>query len=172
MRFAVAVLLALVLFGCTGQQADDGAGDASPQAWIQEPHQPLPNTANLTFYRDASDVFNSETVIPDPPVFDFNTTDADGRLMVYYFYLPKCSACLAITPEIDRMEAEYQDAVFVRYDISSQNGSLAYDAFAGRFNLSSDKLFVPQALVNGTVITDRFNINKSLEGIIVSFSPG
>jgi len=86
--------------------------------------------------------------------------------MVYFFYSPGCSACKAIIPEIDGLEASYPDALFLRYDLSTRNGSEAYKQFAQQHNLSSDRMYVPQVLVNGTIITDRFNINQSLEAII------
>jgi len=90
--------------------------------------------------------------------------------MVHYFYSPGCIASKAISPEIDRLEESYPGVVFLRHDLATINGSYAYKEFAVEYNLSPHKQLVPQVLVDGTVITDRFNINESLEGIILSFT--
>jgi thiol-disulfide isomerase/thioredoxin len=162
----------LLLFGCASQKPGYEAPQApgstqQEQAALPAIQQEKVSTASLSFSRDTSGVMNTDTEFPKPPVFDFSPVkDADGKLIVYYFYSPNCVASKAIAPEIDRMEAAYSGVDFIRYDITTQNGTLAYVEFAKEYNLSTDQRLVPQVLVNRTIITDRFNINDSLEGII------
>ncbi|MFN7991473.1 MAG: thioredoxin family protein [Candidatus Micrarchaeia archaeon] len=109
---------------------------------------------------------------PELPKFDFSDkTTADGKLIVYYFYSPHCQACIALRPDMDRLEAAYKDVEWLEYDITTQNGTMAYVEFATERNLSTQQRMVPQVLVNGTVITDRFNINKTLPEILGNASP-
>ncbi len=194
MKPAILLSLALLLlFGCAGQQVSEksqpqAANEVPPQPSAQpasgsgaenlenqtvvrpEPVSPPPDTSNLSFTREADDVMNTETELPGVPDFEFPATE-EGRLVVHFFYSKYCVASQAILPEIDRLEASYPDVEFRRYDITTQNGTWAYVDFADGFNLSTEKRLVPQVLVNGTILTDRFNINSSLEGIITGF-PG
>ncbi|MCI0503980.1 thioredoxin family protein [Candidatus Micrarchaeota archaeon] len=176
---ATAIFAALLLLGCAGSQQGPGNAAANTNPGGQQDrfappdtHPPKPpGTANLSFSRNASDVMNTETKPFTPPNFDFtNTTTQDGRLVVNYFYSPHCSACIALRPDMDRLEARYGSVEWREFDITAQNGTWAYQQFARDLNLSQAQRLVPQVLVNGTVITDRFNINGSLEGIIVAFS--
>jgi thiol-disulfide isomerase/thioredoxin len=114
---------------------------------------------------------NTETKIAEPPHFDFtNMTAEDGKPIVRYFYSRYCSACKALRPEIDRLEAQYSGVEWREYDIVDQNGTQAYRAFADQYNLTQKQRLVPAVLVNRTIITDRFNINSSLEGILKGLS--
>lgn len=174
----LAVLAVLLLAGCIGSgldptaakiQASNDSGSAKNAKLEEETH--YPNTSGMSFYRDAGDVINTYTKLFEPPKFEFsNTTTHDGKLIVYYFFSPTCPACKALQPEVDRLKAKYGNIEWVEYDITTENGAYAYQAFAVQHNLSSTQRLVPQILVNGTIITDRFNINKSIEGIISSFS--
>lgn len=172
------IAVMLLLLGCAAKSPATGANasaNASPSEPQVQPEQtpPLPSTLNLSFSRNASDVMNTETKPFVPPHFDFtNTTTPDGRLIVNYFYSKYCSACAALRPEIDRLEVRYADVEWREFDITTQNGTWAYQQFANESNLSQGQRLVPQVLVNGTIITDRFNINGSLEGIIIAFSAG
>ncbi len=154
-----AILALILIAGCT------------TQVETSSPVQPTPNqpekinTSGLGFVRNADDVFNTNTPVFQKPIFTFPKL-SDGKLVVYYFYSPNCVASKAITPEIDRLEGIYKDVKFVRYDLTTQNGTWAYLAFADDYNLSKEMRLVPQVLLNGTVITDRFNINESLESMI------
>jgi len=175
MRAALAfMLIAVLLFGCVSQQSGAKITEAAPEPIVHDiPVQPASNgTINTStdFVRNVSDVMNTDTVFPEMPNFDFSPkTEPDGRPIVYFFYSPYCSACKAIIPEIDALETRHTEVSWKRYDITSVNGSIAYKNFSAQYGLNSSQMMVPQVLVNGTIITDRFNINKSLEGIIISF---
>jgi thiol-disulfide isomerase/thioredoxin len=166
MKIIIFAILAILLLGCTEQKAE-------AQAPIEKaPEIPQPervSTANITVTREVTNVLTADTKFPEPPKFNFSKTTADGRLIAYYFFSPHCEASVAIRPEIDRLESKYPEVDWKEYDITTQNGTMAYVQFAERYNLSAEKRLVPQVLVNGTIITDRFNINESLEGIIQSF---
>lgn len=180
MREIVLTLAAILLFGCVSQHTTDNASTGSAIAGSQAGQQdrqwadqPPVNTSGLYFERNASDVMNTNTTFPETQniTFDFsNITTPDGRLIVYYFYSSGCSACKALRPEIDRLEAGYPDVLWLEYDIAHENGSIAYKQFAAQHNLSMQQKYVPQVLVDGIIITDRFNINKSLEATIKNSS--
>lgn len=172
------IIVASAMLGCTNQQAEQSAvQNTQPQEQNRtEPEEtslPPPSTANLSFGRNASDVLNTDTKFFEKPQFNFSEViTTDGRLIVYYFYSPHCTACIALRPEIDRLESKYADVEWKEFDLTTQNGSWAYQDFAAALNLSQQERFVPQILVNGTIITDKFNINRTLEGILASFSAG
>jgi thiol-disulfide isomerase/thioredoxin len=183
MRAAIAISVLFVIImgtmlGCTSRQDAAGAAQIpeplANETKLEEPEPyPLPSTLNLSFTRNVSDVINTDTVFFKKPEFDFsNITNGSGALIVYYFYTPHCSACAALRPEIERLKGVYQGVEWREYDITSQNGTYAYQDFANQSNLSQSQRMVPQVLVNGTVITDRFNINRTLGGIIAPFSAG
>jgi thiol-disulfide isomerase/thioredoxin len=153
---------------------DNAGGDGGSAIGEQQigQTQPYVNTSGLYFERDVSDVMNTNTTFPEPmeSEADFsNITAADGGLIVYYFHSSGCSACKILRPEIDKLETKYPEVLWLEYDLADANGSQAYRNFAAQHNLSTQQMYVPQALVNGTILTDRFNINKSLEGIIKAY---
>jgi thiol-disulfide isomerase/thioredoxin len=163
------------IFGCTGTGTKSGVGvnEAVTNTTVATPQeQPIQHiTINLTTSRSPSGVMTTDTVFPKIEVYDFsNRTTADGRLIVYFFYSPYCSACKATIPEVDRLEQKYQNVSWEEYDITTQNGSKAYLDYASQMNLSAKERYVPQVLVDGRVITDRFNINSTLESVIQNFS--
>ena len=132
-----------------------------------------PDTTNTTFNvsQIPTNVTTTATVFPKQPTFDFtNITTPEGELRVSYFFSPRCSACKALRPEIDLLEAKYTNVQWNEYDITTVNGSLAYLDFAAQYNLNQSLRLVPQVLVNGTIITDRFHINQTLDSLIANFS--
>jgi len=192
---AAFIFLSIIFFGCfgTGTKSEvgvngagvNGAGVSGVGTSGTEASGPVNNTTvapqqsspaqhitiNLTLGRSPSKVMNTDTVFPKALEYDFsNRTTADGRLIVYFFYSPYCSASKAIRPEIDKLEQRYQNVSWNEYDITTANGSVAYSNFASQKNLGAKERFVPQVLVDGRVITDRFNINNTLEDVIQNFS--
>ncbi len=175
-KMLILTLFLALLLGCVAQETENKntSNETSNQLITTEkPRQPpvqqqqplLPPTQNTM------DVLTTETEFPEIPKFNFsNTTTSDGRLIVYFFFSPYCVASKAIRPEIDKLEDKYPDVDWEEYDIATQNGTYAYLDFAEQYNLSKEKRLVPQVLVNGIIITDRFNINKSLDGAIQNFN--
>ncbi|MFH1520294.1 MAG: thioredoxin family protein [Candidatus Micrarchaeota archaeon] len=167
MKIFLLLVIGLMILGCTTQQ--------TPVQSIGEPQTPLGqteyvNTSGLSFERPAGDVLTENLTFEKRPEFNFtNTRTNDGKLIVYYFYLPGCPSCIAIKPEIDRMEENYPEVYFIRYNLATINGSWAYKDFSDQFGLNKSQMYVPQVLVNKTIITDRFNINDSLEKILIGF---
>ncbi len=171
MKTIVALALAMVLLlGCT--QPGGGSNAAGTTKNTTAAAAPAGNgTITPAPTENTTGVMMADYKFPELPEYDFsNTTTPNGTLIVYYFHSASCSACQALQPEIDRLEANYQDAVWLDYDITTQNGRYAYDDFAAQLNLSPAEEMVPQVLVNGTVITDRFHINDTLEGMIKNFT--
>ncbi len=190
MRYLAALSLALVLLlGCTGQAPPGANNTTQPPAPQPTPQPsgggygyspPVNTTQNDTLAPSVADnasnnssppVMNTSFVPPKPPTYNFtNVTTADGRLIVYYFFSPRCGACAALRPDMDRLEAKYPNVDWQEYDLTTQNGTLAYIEFADENNLSAKQRLVPQVLVDRRIITDRFNINGTLEGVIINYT--
>lgn len=166
-KILVLAVISLLFLGCTSEavvETMDETEEVNEIPWIEENQSQI--VENQTMGDDnQSELLTSETVFPELPVFDFSITK-NGSLVVYFFHSPGCSACKASYPLIDELEEKYPDVIFERHDLSNANGTEAYKQFADFKNLSRDKRLVPQVYVNGTVITDRFNIEEKLEPII------
>jgi len=120
--------------------------------------------------QNTTGVMMADYTPPPMPQFDFsNRTAGDGNLIIYYFYLPHCSACLTIKPDMDRLKLEFPQVIWQEYDISTQIGRWAYDNFSAQTDLNSSELYVPQVLVNGVIITTWPTINDTLKGNISAF---
>lgn len=165
MKLFMAVLILAVLAGCVAEEPP-AAPSAVVEPLVQNnttavaappPQEVLPPPENNT-----TEVMNSETVFPPEPVFDFNYTDENGTLRVFFFHSPGCSACQDSYPIMRDYEKEFPGVIFINYSLATENGSKAYVKFAELHNLSTQKQMVPQVLVNGTIITDRFNIEEEL----------
>lgn len=192
MRCGLAIALAmLLLFGCTVQELQAGGKNASgetrnqgrgsgaklPDAGGNAPEtggsaSSHVNTAAINLSRNASEVMTADDVPPPQAPYDFSAiTSQGGSLIVYYFYSSGCVASRELAPEIVAIEARHPEAEFRKYDIMTAEGYRAYSDFATQHGLNDTMLYVPQVLVNGEVITNRFNINSTLEGIIKNFTP-
>ena len=126
---------------------------------------------NVSPTQNSSGVLMADTKFPEPMHYDFsNITTLDGKLIVYYFHNRYCGACKELQPKMDILEKKYTNVFWLNYDLAETNGSDAYLAFAGQFNLSMQQRLVPQVLVNGTIITDQFNISDRLEPLILNFT--
>ena len=172
---AAVLALAILITGCIQGQVQDGALQApAPEGGFQPDAGEMEklDTANLSFERNVSGVMNPDTELFQRPVFSFSrSVTENGSPLVYYFYSSGCSACKALRPEIDRMQGSYPGVSWLEYDIATQNGTWAYQDFSAEYGLNESQKYVPQVLVNGTIITDRFNINRSLEGILIGLGP-
>jgi len=189
-RVLAFIVIAVLLFGCASQQdgadkgqVQNGSTQTIPGALDKSPGTQNPESGTLNLSNatqnssviplpklNTTGVMMADFVPPEKPAFDFvNTTAPDGRLVVSFFYLPRCSACLAIRPEIDKLKAKYPAALWNEYDISNQSGRWAYDAFVAQRNVSLDKQYVPQVLVDGVIITTWMDINATLEGNLTAY---
>lgn len=187
------IVMAVLLFGCIREQsgAENGQARNSSAEAIQEAHanasgtqgqvSGTKNQTNLTQNSsviplpqlDTTGVMMADFVPPPKPSFDFmNATGQDGRLVISFFYLPRCSACLTIRPEIDKLKSKYPKAIWNEYDISNQTGRWAYDAFVAQRNVSLDRQYVPQVLINGVIITTWMDINATLESNMTEYYQG
>lgn len=135
-------------------------------------------SSNATFDQNVSQneippLLTTQTEFPSLPNYSFvNKTSIDGKLIVSFFYLPGCSACKEVRPDIENFKKVYKNIQWDEYDLTTQNGTMAYLEFAQEYNLSMNERLVPQVLVNGTIITDQFNIRKKLGGILGNYSMG
>lgn len=170
-KSAFALAIVLLLLGCMAPQF---ANTTKPIAEKGPGQLDRVNTSGLHFNTSFVEVYGngSTYTTPQRQVYNFSDiTTADGKLIVYYFFMSSCSACKATKPTIDRLEAEYNaSVVFFRYDLTTINGSWAYHDFTTQYNLSTTRMYVPQVLVNRTIITDMFHINDSLESLIKNFT--
>jgi len=168
--FAVAALL---VFGCVRMDGGNGTNLAPAQTNNSASHV---NTANISFYRNGS-----LPSVPAPPIsapkpapathYNFSAvTNATGSLIVYYFHSAECSACRAFAPDMAAIEKRHPEVEFRDYDLSTANGSRAYDDYLAQQHIPPEKQYIPQVFVNGTATFDRFAINSTLEGIIKNFT--
>ena len=90
----------------------------------------------------------------------------DSGLQVYYFYSPACPFCSSIKPEIDRIESNYNSSIkILRYNVYVQDDLDTYNNFTTIFNTSRT---VPIIFVNKTYLSGLFDINRSLESLIIN----
>ena len=146
-KIYVSFLFLIFLFGCTNQ--------------IKQENTIKVNTANISFIR-TTDVLNTQTEFQSMPAFEFERNKTDS-LIVSYFYSPNCSGHIAAAPIIQKLKSNYTQYEWRGYDITTQNGTLAYLQFAERYNLSKDLRLVPQVLINGTVFSNSEEIQRDLE---------
>lgn len=161
MRMAAAFLI-ILLFGCiSAGQEQNGAIENR----IIEPANG-PANENKEQPKQGNDaVLTSETVFPEPEIFEFSRT-INGSYVVYFFHSEGCSACRESYPTISELKNKHLEIIFINYSLATASGSRAYAKFADLNNLSRDKRLVPQVYVNGTIITDRFNIEEKLGQIL------
>lgn len=166
--------ICILLAGCIAETPEGTPGEGVSNASMEkdmgnitapEPAVQAP-ADNQTQNNSTTEVITSETVFPPEPVFDFNYTDENGTLRVFFFHSPGCSACRDSYPIISELEGKFPNVSFINYSLATPNGSKAYVKFAELHNLSTQKQMVPQVLVNGTIITDRFNIEEKLEPLL------
>ncbi|MGV8085515.1 MAG: hypothetical protein ACP5N9_04665 [Candidatus Bilamarchaeum sp.] len=153
------LVLSIILFGCTSQIQE--------KQTLQKPQSI--STLNISFTRQAEGLLNTETKFPEKPKFEFEHNQ-NGSIIVSYFYSPTCSGHLAVASRIQSLKIEYSQYDWREYDITTQNGTLAYIAFATNYNKSKDILLVPQVLVNGNVLSDSHNISENLELVLRQIS--
>ena len=174
-------LMSIIIFGCVTNTTQHNTNLTNISNTSNNPiHVPDISQTNLTNKTNMSlnitrqivgNILTTNTVVPVQPHYDFrNSTTPDGRLIVYFFYSPHCSACQAILPVINELETKFSSVQWLEYDITTQNGTLAYQEYAKEMNLSPKQEMVPQVLVNGTIITDRFHINDTLESLLENIS--
>lgn len=183
MRIIVLLLVGILMLGCVSEvetskpnvseQSNESTitnvttsnGPEAPpvnKTVVVNDNQTVNNATNITTNASTLNVMTTDTVFPEEPIFDFNLTDEQGGWIVYFFHSPACSACQDTYPIIEELEDEYPGVTFINYSLATQNGSKAYVQFAKLYNLSTQKQMVPQVLVNGTILTDRFNIDGQL----------
>jgi len=172
MRSLLPIAALILLLGCLGSQPREAARPElpSPEQVQVSPPEPLPEMVvqpeapveNTTFEEPVSEP-------PPEPAYDFNQSHNDsGALIIDIFHSKGCSACKAIMPEIDYWMSVCQGVDWRIYDIATHDGTEAYLDFAEGKNLSLDKRYVPQALVNGSIITNRFRINETLPQVLLA----
>jgi thiol-disulfide isomerase/thioredoxin len=165
MKTVIALALVLVLlFGCTEEGTNAMGRNATATGGFTGQYVPAPA-------KNASMNTVAVRLQPSAPEFNFsNVTTPNGTLIVYYFYSSGCIACQSVQPVIEGLEAKYPDVLWLDYDINTQTGRTAYRVYAAQLNLTPTEEMVPQVLVNGTLITDRFHIYDTLEGVIENFT--
>jgi thiol-disulfide isomerase/thioredoxin len=176
MKIFLAVLVLAIMAGCVAEQPPEPTSVAvettSAQNGTTAATAPPPQQISPPVENNTTGVMTSETVFPPEPVFDFNYTDGNGTLRVFFFHSPGCSACRDSYPIMGELEDEFPGVIFINYSLATENGSKAYVRFAELHNLSTQKQMVPQVLVNGTIITDRFNIEEELGPLLENLTKG
>ncbi|MBN1170070.1 hypothetical protein JXA56_03520 [Candidatus Micrarchaeota archaeon] len=156
----MALMLIMLLLGCISVQETEGPIN---QAIEKKNETVIEATKEIQIEatRNEMQVLNSNTVFPEPEVFEFNKTINDSYV-VYFFHSPKCSACQESYSIISELKDKYPEIIFINYSLATGSGNRAYIQFAELNNLSRDKRLVPQVYVNGSIITNRYNIGEKL----------
>lgn len=115
-----------------------------------------------------TEVMTADMEFPKKTIYEFKKIE-NGSLVVYFFHSERCIACQETYPIIESLQNKYPNVIFIKYSIRTGSGSSAYKQFADSNNLSNDMRLVPQIYVNGSIITDRFNIEKKLEKILSDY---
>ncbi|MEK6981312.1 MAG: thioredoxin family protein [Candidatus Micrarchaeota archaeon] len=98
-----------------------------------------------------------------------NTTikNKTGYLEVNYFYSPLCPFSNSINPKINELEQKYENVTnFIWYNVLIQNELDVYDKFMVKYNVT--ERVVPLVFVNGTYLSGMFEINSTLEELIIN----
>lgn len=165
-RLLIAVML-MLLAGCVADTPEQIQNEEGPTVAADE------NISNLTVPEPEPQIQSNGTVDtvgeetpPPEPAFDFNYTDGNGTLRVFFFHTPACSACQDTYPAMEELEGKFPNVEFINYSLATQEGREAYVKFAELHNLSNGEQMVPQVLVNGTILTDQFHIKDELEPLL------
>jgi thiol-disulfide isomerase/thioredoxin len=162
--FWVLLIISILMLGCLGQNIEKTPNLQMQNQSRSQNKTTVQESRAETKITNSNQVMNSETVFPTLPKYNFdNITNESGDYIIYYFYLPKCAACIANRPKIDELEQKYPMFEWREYDLSTQNGTFAYFDFAQKFNKSKTEITVPQILVNNTIFENRINIDEKLE---------
>lgn len=176
--------LMLVVFGCTGINDnkngfyDNGAKGNNSRAianndtnyseitTVNAPiskindSRPVNASKNLTIITNITNATSNNSQ-------NLTSKNKTGYLEVDYFYSPVCPFCNAINSKIDQLEQKYENSTsFVRYSVFNQNDLDTYNNFTATYNVS--ERVVPLVFVNGTYLSGMFEINSTLEELIVN----
>lgn len=162
--FSILLIISILMLGCLSQNTEKTPNLQTQNQSALQNKTAVQESKAETKITNTNQVMNSETVFPTLPKYNFdNITNQSGNYIIYYFYLPKCTACIANRPKIDELEQKYPMFEWREYDLSTQNGTFAYFDFAQKFNKSKTEITVPQILVNNTIFENRINIEEKLE---------
>ncbi len=161
MRFLLIFVITMLLLGCTMPGGAPPSATPTPTP-APEPitQEPLPTTQDP----------RPETKSPPPTNNPLPTTNdqepkTNNQLTVYFFYSPFCNASQAIWPEIELLEARYNNSVtFKKYSVLNSGDLEEYNKFAIEYNLSNR--VVPIVYFKNETLIGRFEINDSLESFI------
>jgi thiol-disulfide isomerase/thioredoxin len=169
-RVASIFLLALMFFGCVGQQQPEQAGNVSV------PQEPAPAVTAKPVQQPSSVQQPVGTTLPAPQgsPYDFTSRSDDGRLVIYYFYSSyDCKPCEDMKPLVDSLKAEYGNSTkWLEFDLQAPGQGDIYWSMASQRKLPNCLRKIPAALVNGsngTLVVGPIAMNKSL-GIAINAS--
>jgi len=150
MKTALFCIVALLVFGCSSQPQDSSPANA--------------DAAESGHYVDYAMQQANNSTAPVPPAEMQN----DSRLVVDYFYSEECGACRQIAPVVDAIESRHNlTARFARHSVLTTEGFLLFGNFTEKYNVSR---LVPVAFVGNVSLVGIFEINSSLESLIMNSS--
>ncbi len=162
----VPLLAVMLLAGCTEQaqspqQNSTGAGTGT-NGTVPQNQNPNPPA----YYDNATGAADSSGI-------DFHKEYSDdGKLMVYFFYSPSCPSCKAIRPFVESIGANYSNVTeWHGFDLTKKADRDEYFRFFKEFNLPQSRSGTPTILVANTVLWGRYEINDSLEKLIIEHAP-
>ncbi len=169
MRICVILLLMVLLFGCTSRLATVDKNttknaSAATSIKISESEANLEEVTNIT---------EVNTTQHEKELDSLDQELADDRPKIYFFYSSLCFASNAIMPKINELDARYNQSVeIVRYNVVQQKDLDRYNEFATKYNLSQKDRVVPMIYADGIRLSNMFQLNRSLEEVIINMTRG
>ncbi len=93
-------------------------------------------------------------------------------VQVYFYYSPICPFSHAIAPYVDLVATKYANSTeWHRFNVLDSLDILEYNAMAAQFNLTEGNgRVVPIIVIGNTSLSGMFEINRSLESLIINMS--
>lgn len=155
-RLLLATLFIVLLFGCTSKQINQDNSSINSTN----------TTINKSLTQNNTTITNKTIVQNKVNNFSRTHTD-DGKLIIYFFYLPTCPSCQAVSTHVETIGKKYEKKTkWEGYDINFDDAHAAYQQFYNEYNLTPNRSGVPTMLVNNTVLWGQFEIRDNLEKII------
>ena len=125
----------------------------------------LLNSSNVSA-SESSPIVSEDTSLEN---FSLNASSSLNKTRVDYYYSSVCQFCTAIKPYIQEIEKKYEtETEWYWFNVLTNEGLESYNQMALHFNFSLSERVVPVVVINNTHLSDMFQINASLESLIVN----
>ena len=127
----------------------------------------LVNSSNISA-SESSTIVSENTSLEN---LSLNASSSLNKTRVDYYYSSVCQFCIAIKPHIQEIEKKYENETkWYWFNVLTNEGLESYNQMALHFNFSLAERVVPVVVINNTHLSDLFQINASLESLIINES--